>query len=355
MESSSQDTLQAENICRSETSQGDRTENEGLTEKSDNERTNKEEIQIEDIDTEGDKVEATKDKYLDEPGYDVENEGAKISTCIAEEINLEVHEEKISAEISSLDQNLEQITDQQASFEEIPENTVKDENTRSNREADAELEYSEQATSISKTIREEDASTLNSAQSLSAQRVEESTFDAASRNGDNDDDKSETQSSNLVTDGASTPVEIEAEETLQEASYKSNVDEDKDIYELEKQKIDVHPADRVAKEEDSVCLNRVVREAHEEGLTESNDDGKIDEEMQDGENRDSQEKSEQEEELGEQVSLITEKTEIAAPRENAEKRVEQHPVEDFDEQEKDQPTSKPDTRETSISTEEVGM
>lgn len=225
--------------------------------------------------------------------------------------------------------------------------------------------------------KEEEASKLNLTQDPYVHRVEESNVEAASKNEDQDDDKSENPSSSVVTDEASTHAATEAAETLQEASYTAC--KDKDIHESVWKVVDIPPVDRMPKAEDSARPNRDVRRTNEEEIiqnipTESEQDSKIspekhDEEKRnslqkddledskinlekhDGEKKDSWQKDEEEDELGEQVILIPEKAEMASQTEVAEKRVEELSGE---KEVKNDPTSTPDTREASISTEKVG-
>ncbi|KAI9075572.1 hypothetical protein K1719_042478 [Acacia pycnantha] len=204
--------------------------------------------------------------------------------------------------------------------------------------------------------REEDASTTNVVQLPHVHSVEESISEAASKNGDNGENNRENPSSHPLIDGASPQVAIEAVETLQEASYTAWKDKNKDTCESVKPEEDVPPVDRMVRAEDSAYLDRDAKRVIEEdmnqaGLTETIEDSII--KTLDGEKRDSLQKNDQEYELGEQAALIPEKIEEEAPREKAEKRIEQntHSVQKFEEQEKDEPASSPDSGETLISAE----
>ncbi|XP_054800146.1 uncharacterized protein LOC129304483 isoform X2 [Prosopis cineraria] len=155
----------------------------------------------------------------------------------------------------------------------------------------------------------------NNAEDACKINVDESTFDATLKTGENVNDI-KNPCTNLVTDGASTQVATEAKETLQEVS--------------------------------STVCNDTIKDM--------SDDSRINLEKHQEEKRDSQPKNEQEGQLGEQVIMMPEETETAASREHAEKRAEQNilPVEEFEEVgEKDEPASKPGSGETSISTDKV--
>ncbi|KAK4282343.1 hypothetical protein QN277_013732 [Acacia crassicarpa] len=397
-----------------------------------------------------DKAEAINGTSVEEPDHDIEHESAKSSMLAsAQNSDLNVHEEETSFNNSSLDENLKVLTDQHASFEVIPESVEKEiiisqtnENPKSKREEDADLEFNEQVTSTNEitlgkiseaslpnleletkskseedesviesltknediettkhvedeckvesligiqdreaemafvlegeqkdpeTIgssnkfehennREEDASTTNVVQLPYVHSVEESISEAASKNGDNDDNNRENSSSNPLIDGASPEVAIEAVETLQEASSTACKDKNKDTCESVKPEEDVPPVDRMVRAEDSAYLDRDEKGANEEDINQAGLTKTIEESIiktHDGEKRDSLQKNDQEYELGEQAVLIPEKIEEETPREKAEKRIEQntHSVQKFEEQEKDEPASSPDSGETLILTE----
>ncbi|XP_028772325.1 titin isoform X2 [Neltuma alba] len=155
-------------------------------------------------------------------------------------------------------------------------------------------------------------------------------------------DDRENPSSNPVIDGASPQVAIEAVETLQEASYAASKDKNKDTCESGGPEENVPPVDRDAKGANKEDISQA-------GLTEINEDSRINLETHDVENRESLLKNDQEYELGKQAILIAEKTEEEAQGENAEKRIEQNTC--SVEQDKDEPTSSPDSGEILISTE----
>ena len=105
-------------------------------------------------------------------------------------------------------------------------------------------------------------------------------------------------------------------------------------------------------------LDPLVGERGQLDTTDIPEDSKVNLEKQHEEESDSHPKDGQEDQLGEQAILIPEDTGIKVSRENAEKRVEQNPfhVEEFEEiGEIDESATTPDSGETSISTEKVGI